>query len=729
MNKIYSSCLALLLSSNLSLMAQNTDTTLFQDDSDFFELSLEELMNVKIVSASREEESSFDVPVSSFVISKAEIQYSGATNIPEALRLCPGAIVREVSNGTYDVSLRGGVDGYPAYNYSYINTTILVMIDNRPVFSSLQGGTYWQNLPVNITDVERIEIVHGPSSPLYGPNAVSGVINIITSRPDKEGVSASAMALGGTKTNILSANVSKSFNDKFSAQIGLGYEYRNRYNEEFYDPIREEYVELDSIKSTSIQANPGERFPNVGLSLTRFAGTTNLYYDHSEDVQFKIGSGFNHNTGIYPLSSGIAVANFTNISQNVDVSGKVKNFSFLAAYLSGKQGLSGNYNVNDYNYSNTDIYVDYNQSLWDGKINIRPAVSYQSAYVNDKEFTVDVNKSGNFNGEGRINNVSGSLKIDARPVKNLRVILAGRYDKFNYPDKGLFSYQGVLNYKIGEDHLVRLLTGKSYNGSFLVPTLINTNNVIGPGMELNLAGNNNLNLLSNTMYEFGFRTKVVKNLNFDIAVFTQKFTDFNTLVLYTPEFDFISKTLSFNFYTENLPLEINQQGVTVSAQANMLNSKIQFRPQFTFQSTSVENYSPYYNVKGAWDNPQFNYSLDGHKDSTYSVEGKATPSVWGGFNLIINPVKKLNIGISSYFFGDHIIHSGNESSTQSGAIKDQTGSSIASKFILNANVNYLLAPGLKGFINVRNLTDQASAEGFGSDKVGVQLMAGISLSY
>ena len=119
------------------------------------------------------------------------------------------------------MSLRGGIDGYPAYNYSYINSTILVMIDNRPVFSSLQGGTYWQNLPVNITDIERIEIVHGPSSPLYGPNAVSGVINIITSNTNIEDIHTNTNIGIGNVTSIVSTNIGKKINDKFF--------YSNRY--------------------------------------------------------------------------------------------------------------------------------------------------------------------------------------------------------------------------------------------------------------------------------------------------------------------------------------------------------------------------------------------------------------------------------------------------------------------------------------------------------------------
>ena len=322
-------------------------------------------------------------------------------------------------------------------------------------------------------------------------------------------------------------------------------------------------------------------------------------------MELKLGAGFNDNIGLYPLSASLDISYFSNISQNVDLSGKIKNVSFLVSTLVGRQGLTGNYNVNDYNYSNTDVYVDYSYSLFDDKVNIRPAISYQSAYVNDKEYTVDVGESGTFDGEGRINNYAGSLKIDAKLVEKLRLILAGRFDQFNYPKEGVFSNQAVLNYSPGEDHLFHLIAGRSYSGSFLLPTLINSRSELAPNIDVNLQGNNNLSLLSNTMYEFGYRTKIVNNFIADFSAFTQTFSDFNNLILEGPEFDPTIGKTTFNFSFKNLPLEVKQQGVTVSVQGNLLDSKIQLRSHVTLQETKVENYSPYYNVKGAWDNPMF----------------------------------------------------------------------------------------------------------------------------
>ena len=153
-------------------------------DQDLFDLSLEELMNIEIVSASKKSESSFKSPLASTVLTKDEIMASGATTIEEALRLVPGLLVREETNGNFDVHIRGN-DNLPPGNFTFYseNSMSLVMIDGRPVYNYINGGTFWESLPISLVDVERIEVVRGPSTALYGPNAVTGAINIITRDP------------------------------------------------------------------------------------------------------------------------------------------------------------------------------------------------------------------------------------------------------------------------------------------------------------------------------------------------------------------------------------------------------------------------------------------------------------------------------------------------------------------------------------------------------------------
>ena len=201
-------------------------------DSDFAdELDFYRLENQIIVSASKKEETIFEAPVSSTVITRQQIKRSGATNLQEAMRLVPGLIVRQQTNGNFDIHIRG-FDNVPPNSdlINAANSITLVMIDGRPVYNFFSGGTFWETLPIDLIDVERIEVVRGPSSALYGPNAAAGVINIITRRIKKEAFYTNVDFQGGTPFSLIN-NASIGYNVKNVSFILSGnYSYRKRHD-------------------------------------------------------------------------------------------------------------------------------------------------------------------------------------------------------------------------------------------------------------------------------------------------------------------------------------------------------------------------------------------------------------------------------------------------------------------------------------------------------------------
>ena len=120
----------------LGLLAGVTPAVAQSDQDNLYDLSLEELLNVSIVSASKEKERLFDAPLAAYSITRDEIVKAGAVSIPEALRLIPGVIVRETSTGVYDIHLRG-FDNTARYTrgINQINTLTLVMKLPNPTFS------------------------------------------------------------------------------------------------------------------------------------------------------------------------------------------------------------------------------------------------------------------------------------------------------------------------------------------------------------------------------------------------------------------------------------------------------------------------------------------------------------------------------------------------------------------------------------------------------------------
>ena len=139
---------------------------------DLTEFSIEDLMQVKVVSAAKMEQAVQDTAAAVYVITADDIRRSGVTNVMEALRLAPGVEVGRIDSSRWAITIRG-------FNGRFANK-LLVMIDGRTVYNSQFSGVYWEIQDLFLPDIERIEVIRGPGGSLWGANAVNGVINIIT---------------------------------------------------------------------------------------------------------------------------------------------------------------------------------------------------------------------------------------------------------------------------------------------------------------------------------------------------------------------------------------------------------------------------------------------------------------------------------------------------------------------------------------------------------------------
>ncbi|HEY8190268.1 MAG TPA: TonB-dependent receptor, partial [Micavibrio sp.] len=147
---------------------------------DYFNLSLEQLLSTKVFSASKKNESLSEVPAAVYILTPEDIRRSGATSIPELLRMVPGVNVAQADSNSWAISIRGF--------QSLTANKLLVMIDGRTVYNPLFAGTYWEVQDVPLEDIMRIEVVRGSGGTLWGANAVNGIINILTkSAKDTQG--------------------------------------------------------------------------------------------------------------------------------------------------------------------------------------------------------------------------------------------------------------------------------------------------------------------------------------------------------------------------------------------------------------------------------------------------------------------------------------------------------------------------------------------------------------
>ncbi len=138
------------------------------------QLSLAQLGDVEVTTVSKEPEEVWQTPAAIAVITQDEIRRSGATSIPELLRLIPGVNVAREQSDQWAVAVRG-------FN-SQFSKGLLVLIDGRSVYTPLFEGVYWDVQDIVLADIDRIEVIRGPGGTIWGANAVNGVINIITKK-------------------------------------------------------------------------------------------------------------------------------------------------------------------------------------------------------------------------------------------------------------------------------------------------------------------------------------------------------------------------------------------------------------------------------------------------------------------------------------------------------------------------------------------------------------------
>ena len=180
-----------------------------QDTRALRDLSLDELGSVMVVSTTKQPDTVWRTAAAIYVITQDDIRRSGATTIPDVLRLAPGLIVSQSDSNRWAVGIRGFADIF--------SKSVLVLIDGRSVYTPLVAGVHWAIQDVPLADVAQIEVIRGPGGSLWGANAVNGIINIITkSAEETHGIRASVA--GGAVDEALA-----SFRYGGSTATGLHY--------------------------------------------------------------------------------------------------------------------------------------------------------------------------------------------------------------------------------------------------------------------------------------------------------------------------------------------------------------------------------------------------------------------------------------------------------------------------------------------------------------------------
>jgi len=678
--------------------------------------SLEELyekvLNPKISSASKFDEKYFASPVSTFVINAEEIEASGALNIPEVLRLAPGMIVRQKTNGNYDVHIRGN-DNIPSGQTLFYseNSLTLVMIDERPVYNHFQGGTFWETLPVNLENIDRIEIVYGPSSALYGPNAVSGVIHIFTKRNVVEGIQTNAqmqMGVQGSQDGQIGIAMGK---ENFSARITANYQKLDRFQDDYFvfdnylDTVKQgRFIPSDSI--SYFANNTGQKFPNPQRASQKMAANLYLYYHQSEDAGISFSGGIQKSDiqSIFFDTREFSLTGRQNFSGYSNLKYFYKGLNVNANYSLGEQNLALGYPGYKFLYGNFNTTIEY---LYQWKsLKILPGFNYQYVFYNDLRY-LPKGETGIFNGRQELANTAVFLRLDYTLMNKLRLTAAGRWEWFKLPKDDYYSFQFTASYPIDKNSNIRAIYSRANRGPFMWDYHVNFSESQHFG-DINLITKYNKNpelkLLEMNMFELGFRSHLMKNVTVDASFFYNVTSNYNL-----PEGTLFQQgpyQYTLDVTKQNLPLTSKQMGISASLET-VIFKYLHAKVFGTLQQTNLDKVTSYYDLNDT-------LVIVIQNDSKIH---KSTPTLTGGININYTGDTKVTANADVYFISAQNVF------TYDGM------RAINPKAIVNLKVGYKFWKEHQIFLNVRNLLHNNNYEFLFADQVGSELLIGIKFNW
>jgi len=702
------------------------------------------LLNPTQSTASKKAEEVFNTPLATTVITSKELEQSGARSIPEALRLAPGVIVREKTNGDYDVHLRGNDNVPPGSDLSNsVNSSTLVMINNRPVYNNFLGATFWETLPIEIEDIDRIEIIYGPASALYGPNAVSGVIHIITKTDAKQGWSTTANIQGGTQ-NTMIGHAAVTYNrNKLLLGVSGNYQRMDRFQDTYYVPYLDSYVDGSQVgninAATDTTFNASEM--TTDYQKAKEKGALNLFAVYSPNSKTKIsydGAWQNSSvqTAYMDIGSVLSTRESNTFSNNLSLQlGKLDaNLSAVGGHLNAVKGLPGY----EYDFNELSGKVGYNINY--KNLLIRPGVDANYSNYSDKAYVDEANNEGLLNGKVELGTVQGSLRADYTAFKKLRLIGAWTQGYFYQPGKNYSSYQFAVTYQSNDNTLFRAVASSSNSSPFILDTYMNKQQTMGGGnggdpnnptaasTTLIRKGNPSLNPMEMQMVELGMRHKFFSNLQVDVSAFYNKsfnYSEWTRDESATQPADPSSTTsatgTTITQTVKNIDVESYQMGLTAKVDY-VFNQQFNASVYGTFQRTYLHHFA-------VSDSSYFTGLTGGTIDRTtieqnpvyLTIEHTYTPTFYGGAILNYQPTSKWNINTNIYYY--------TQQKTFYNVRNEFNWLTINPKLIVNLKASYDVNKWLQVYANARNLLNDQSKEFMFTDNTGGTYLLGCKLSF
>jgi iron complex outermembrane receptor protein len=491
----------------LALLAQSAAPAFAEgsaDDLEFFE------SEAQVVTASRREQKVSEVPLAVDVITREDIEASGAVEIWDLLRFRVGM---DVLDGRSIDGNRGvvSVEGFP----QEFSPNLLVLVDGRSVYSARDNGVNWEQLPVQIQDIERIEIIRGPNAALYGGGAGLGVINIITRKP--QGATSVTLDNRGGSLGLV-----QSYQGVESSLGGTSFRLSHTFQQEEGYPSATGPSSNDFLQKNVVNLRTDTKLSS-GTELELFAGGSWTADGVPGIVDADPRDAFEQDFQRFRLTQRFSA------DSSVELTGSRN------AYVSNIESTAtGANDARSYQY---DAEILHRLSWWDGRSNTTYGISYRKYQLDEPYlFATDPRPSEE--------TYRGYLHQTVK-VSDLLTI-QGAFSEEDSNVEGLLpSYQAAVLLTPSEGRAFRASYSLSRTQQDLFPLYGDAT----PTANVRMLGNSALPAYRVTSYAAGYDGSYLQDrLHADVNLFYNKIDNFQTPVFQS--FVFPTTTLQFENYDD-----------------------------------------------------------------------------------------------------------------------------------------------------------------------------------
>ncbi|MGE0591699.1 MAG: TonB-dependent receptor plug domain-containing protein [Vicinamibacterales bacterium] len=411
-----------------------------------------------VVSASRSEQQLVNAPATVSVVTAETIENAPATNMGDLLRTVPGLNVSQTSARDINLTARGATNT--------LATSQLALVDGRSVYLDFFGMVMWDFMPTNPGEIRQIEVIRGPASAVWGANAMSGVVNVITKTPRELAADmreSLTIGVGGFGRDVTGRDRgagslfyvngvhAQAVNDRWAYKASAGYFTQdamprpvgtlpNRFNTPYPAFQNQGTTQPKFDARVDYEPSPGTRVTFAG----GVAGTEGIIYTGIGPFDISTGSRLGYVTTRYERGAR-RVAFFANL-----LNGDAANLL--------QQGADGaplplGFDTRTFDVEAGDVRT----------IGTRHVLSYGGNYRHNA-FDITIAPGGSNRNEGGV-----YLQDEIFLSDRYRWVVGGRVDKFSSIDNAVFSPRTTFLIKPAERHTVRL----SFNRAFRAPSFVN----------------------------------------------------------------------------------------------------------------------------------------------------------------------------------------------------------------------------------------------------------------